>query len=398
MIRLVWKSIWHRRVQNLALILTVAVSVSLVFSVMLLQTGVSDGLEIAESRLGADLLVVPENVSVEPGEVFYGGSPQNIYMDAAIGEKIQAVPGINRITEQLFSQTLNADCCDFGDPGRLVGIDSSTDWFVGPWVKNGKRDMEADEIIVGDKIPAKTGQHFFILGKMFRVAGSLAPSGTGMDKSIFMTMDTARSLAENSPQLADLFTASNGAEKLVSAVLIGLDPNADIAQVRARITALGGVQVFSAAETKQRIYGQLNTVTEILWVVSISVALASVLQLFFHLYAQAIERQKLWGLYLALGSSPLQVGTLVVVEAIVLCAGGAVLGLAAGYVLYAWSVEFISSQQAFPFINPAVVKILAFAAIIFVSALLTGTIAAAFPAYRSSQLEPKLVLARGEVD
>ena len=221
MIRLLWRSVRHHWGMQLATVFVIFVSVSLLFATWLLQQGMRNGLEREQERLGADLLVVPDGVTVEPGEILYGGAPQNIYMPKEAAAEIQSVPGVEGVSVQFFSQTLQADCCDFGDPLRLVGIDPQTDGLAAAWSHDGTTSqLQADEIFTGSQVAAKPGQHFFILGRMFRVAGVLEPSGSGLDKSILMDLSVARELASQAPQLRGALQEQGGADQLISAVLV----------------------------------------------------------------------------------------------------------------------------------------------------------------------------------
>lgn len=399
MIQLILKSLWHRRVQNIALLLSVAVGVSLVFSVMLIQYGVSDGLIKAKQRLGADILAVPGGAAVEPGEILYGGSPHNIYMDKNIEKKIAAIPGVRRVTAQFFTQTLTEECCDIGESIRLVGYDPGTDWLVQPWLETiTKPKLAEDEIIVGSKVPTFSAQKIFILGKIFRVAAIMEPSGTGLDKSILMDINAARALAKDSVNLEDVFIEQGAPLDLVSAVLIETEPDANILGIRSQIEELGKVHAFSAADTKRHIYNQLMMITGLLLMAGILTVIASVFQLFSRLYSLTLERQGEWGLYLAIGAAPKTVAAIIIKEAVLLCAAGSFVGLIFGYILYLWSVSFITAHQAFPFIYPSISIVLLLAGAIFAAWALIGAIAAVIPAYRSSHVEPNLVMTRGEFD
>ncbi|MCE5284409.1 MAG: FtsX-like permease family protein [Pelosinus sp.] len=399
MIELIIKSLWHRRVQNIALLLSVAVGICLVFSVVLVQCGVSDGLIKAKERLGADILVVPSGAAVEPGEILYGGSPQNIYMGKNIEQKIAVIPGVERVTAQFFTQTLTEECCDIGESVRLVGYDPKTDWIVQPWLENiDKPQLAEDEIIVGGKVPTFSAQKIFILEKIFHVAAIMEPSGTGLDKSILMNIQAARDLAQDSANLQEVFAAQGTPADLVSAVLVEIKPDANILDIRAQIEALGQVHAFSAAETKRHIYDQLTIITGLLLMAGILTVIASIFQLFSRLYSLTLERQGEWGLYLAIGAAPKTVAVMIVTEAVLLCAVGSLVGLVFGYILYLWSVNFITAHQAFPFIYPSISIVLLIAFAIFLVWELISAIAAVIPAYRSSHIEPSLVMTRGEFD
>jgi putative ABC transport system permease protein len=400
MLRLIWKSLWHRRIQNLALGAAVMVSVSLLFAVGLMQYGLQGGLLQAKDQLGADLLVVPEGVTIEPGEILYGGAPKNIYMPASAAERVADVPGVSQVSVQFFSQTLQADCCDFGETLRLVGIDLQHDRLAAAWRQEAAAaemtPLQPDDILVGSRVAAQPGQHFFILGRMFRVAGVLAASGSGLDRSILLDIDTARELTAQSPVLQDKLPL--GAEKSISAVLVELAPGADGDTVRAAIAKQPGVQVFSAAAAKQRIYTDLHMLLQLMGGVSLLMAVLSLIQLFANLYTLVEERKPRLGLYLALGVSPCRLGAFVGAEALLLCTAGALPGLGLGYGLYGWLAESISSQQAFPFLPVPAGTVLLSGAGLLLAFLLLGSLAAAGPAWRSAHIEPKRVLLHGEID
>lgn len=399
MIQLIIKSLWHRRVQNIALLLSIAVGVSLVFSVLLVEWGVSEGLTKAKQRLGADILAVPGKVAVEPGEILYGGSPQNIYMDKSMEGKIAGIHGVKSVTAQFFTQTLTEECCDIGESIRLVGYDPKTDWLVQPWLKNINRlNLAEDEIVVGAKVPVFSAQKVFILGKIFRVAAVMEPSGTGLDKSILLDINTARSLAASSENLQEAFFSQGKPQNLVSAVLVEIESDADIPSVRSQIEALGSVHAFSAAETKRHIYGQLKVITGLLLAAGILAVIASVCQLFSRLYSLTLERQGEWGLYLAIGAAPGKVAAMIMAEAVFISTLGSLIGLVFGYPLYLWAVEFVATKQAFPFIYPGIAVLFWLSAAILGFWVVISALAAIIPAYRSSHIEPNLVMNRGEFD
>ncbi|WP_199884052.1 ABC transporter permease [Anaerosinus massiliensis] len=399
MMHLILKSLWHRRVQNIALLCSIAVGICMVFSVALVQYGVSEGMEKAKQRLGADLLVVPDSATIEPGEILYGGSPQNIYMEKDIEQKIATIAGVKRVTAQFYSQTLDEECCNIGEPVRLVGFDPETDWLVQPWLKNiGKLQLENDEVIVGAKASGFSSQKIFILGKIFRVAAVMEPSGTGMDQSILMNIEEARALAGKSASLQEVFDVQGAPIDLLSAVLVETEADANVSSVRKQIEAIDNVHAFSAVETKQQIYGQIVILTGLLLAVAFLTMLVSLIQLFSRLYSLILERQSEFGLYLALGAVPKTILTIIITEAVLLCGIGSLAGLVLGYGLYVWLIDFIMVHQAFPFVYSNAATVVLLGAGIFGAWTLIGAIAALIPAYRSSHIEPNSVMVRGEYD
>ena len=397
MLKLIFKSLWHHRIQNAAVMFSIAIGVCLAFSVLLIQDGVSQGMEIAKQRLGADVLVVPGDASIEPGQILYGASPSNIYMPKNMESKVAAIAGVHKVTAQFFTQTVTEACCDIGEAIRLIGYDAKTDWIIEPWVKNIKQAELADnDIIVGVNVPLFSTDMINILGKSFHVAAIMEQTGTGLDKSIFMNIDTARQLAVESPQLASVWNEHNQAPNLISSILVEIDGSADIKKIHSDIQKLGNVQVFSAAETKQHIYDQLATIVGLLTIVGILAVLTSIFQLFARMYALTLERQGEWGLYIALGSTWADIAKMILAEVGFLAVGGAVTGFLFGYILFVWSIGFMEAQQAFPFLYPKLGTTFEIAFFIFVVLLFISSMAAVIPAYRSRSIQPSEIMTRGE--
>jgi putative ABC transport system permease protein len=399
MLQIIMKALRHRLVSNLALLVSIAAGVCLIFSVTLIHFGVSNGLEKARQRLGADILVVPVGVSVDPGEILYGGAPSNIYMPQELEQKVANMKGVQRATAQFFTQSLTEDCCDVGSAIRMIGYDSKTDWLVQPWLKDiAKTELADDEVIIGSGVTAGEGNKIMILGKSFHVVATMEPSGTGLDRSILTSIDTARRTAANSPLLKKIWQQNGDATNLISAILVEVAPGADVKEIIARLENFNEVQAFSAAETKRRTYEQFLVITGLLAVSGIVALVASIIQLFARLYTLTVERQGEWGLYLALGATPRKIALLIISETAILCTIGVAGGLVLGYLLYLWSVNFISVHQSFPFLYPGWGLTILSAAVILFFWLLVGIIAAWIPAYRGSHIEPTLVMTRGEFD
>jgi putative ABC transport system permease protein len=399
MLQIIMKALRYRMISNLALLASIAAGVCLIFSVTLIQFGVSDGVEKAWQQLGADILVVPSGASVDPGEILYGGSPSNIYMKKELEQEVAKTKGVRRITAQFFTQSLTGDCCDVGLAIRMIGYDPKTDWLVQPWLKNiARTELSDDEVIIGSDVKTVQNNKIMILNRTFRVAATMEPSGTGLDHSILTNINTARQTAANSFSLEKVWQQNGEADNLISAILVEVEPGADVKEIIAHLENFNQVRAFSATETKQRTYEQLSVITGLLAVSGIVALLASMIQLISRLYTLTIERQGEWGLYLALGATPRKIALLIISETGILCSLGASVGLVFGYALYVWSVSFIGAHQGFPFAYPGMGLTLLIAAIIFFFWLSVGILAAWIPAYRGSRIEPTLVMTRGEFD
>ena len=244
-----WRGLRHRRWQAAALAVSLALSVALLVATVVLAEGVKSGLEISAQRLGADLVLIPRAVQVrQPEALLFGGETVPAYMPASLEAQARQTEGVQAVTAQFFLQTLEKSCCDLDSPKQLIGYDSPTDWVVTSWTKEGAPAIKDDEIVVGAGISAVQTQELAVLGRFFKIRSVLPETGTALDNSLFISLAEARSLANGSPEMQNLWQENGPPSALISALLIRLKPEADVWQVRQALSELGPVQVLAAGE------------------------------------------------------------------------------------------------------------------------------------------------------
>jgi len=258
--------------------------------------------------------------------------------------------------------------------------------------------LAADEVLLGSQVAARQSKQFFLLGKMFRVAGVLAPSGTGIDRSIFLNIDTARKLAAESQSLQALFSGMSAKEDLISAVLVEVSPEASAKEVQAQLQAIPGVQVFSAVEGKKQMEQELTMLMQLFFFMSVMVIFAALFQLLTRAYEQVQSRRGEWGLYIALGLTPLRLTGLIVGESLMVCALGGALGLVLGFAGYQGIWAFIGNYQSFPFLPLAVENEVLWAFMIWGAMLILGGLSALYPALRCSYLSAEDIFRQSDFE
>lgn len=400
MTALIWKSLMHRKLQNLALVLSIAISVAILFSIFSIYSGVDAGLELSKQRMGADIVIIPFGVRMEPSLYLFGGATTNVYMPTKIMESVRAVPGISRVTPQFFAHTLaDSSCCDLVAQTRVIGYDPATDWIIGPWLKNiDKQDLADDEIILGAKVPASSKDKMSILGKGYNIIALADNTGTSLDHSIFVSMAEARRIAGDIPKLKAAFAKQGPPSEWISAILVQVDPAYDINTIVSGIQQIGYVQPIVAAEVKQRITEQFTVLVVLLGAVGVLTALASLFQLFSRFYTATWDRQAEWGLYLALGASGRDIAGLIIGEAVTVALAGSLTGLLLGGGLYAWGLAILELYQSFPFVQDSWTSLLLLG--FSLTGLFSGwgVLAAWLPAYVGSHVDPSVIMVRGEND
>ncbi len=396
---LIWKSLLHRKLQSLAMIISIAIAVAILFSVTALYQGVALGMELSKQRMGEDIVVIHFGATLEPSLVLFSGATENTYMPETIVDSIRKIPGVHQATPQFFTQALTADCHDIGTNNRMIGYDPASDWIIGPWLKNvQKTELKSDEVILGAKVPVWVADKISIRGKWYTIVTVAEETGTTLDNSLFVSMDEARRVVANNASLKSMWARQGPPEALISTVLVQLDESADIEQVAAGIRQTGLVQPIVAAEVKKKINDQFTVLSCLLGGVGLLVMLLALFQLFSRFYTLTWDRQAEWGLYLALGASGRDIAMIIVGEAVTVAVTGSVTGSFFGGVLYTASLVLLESYQSFPFIQPTWQFFTLIAVLLAGIFSGLGALAAWLPAYRGSRIDPSTIMTRGEFD
>lgn len=399
MILLIGKSLLHRKLQSLAIIISIAFGVAIVFSVLAVHDGVSSGMELSKQRMGADIVIVPFGETLEPSLLLFGGAAANSYMPKNLVDGVRAVKGVRAVTPQFYTHSLSADCHDIGTQIRMIGYDPTSDWVLAPWLKKlHKTEIKDDEVILGAKVPTWTENKISILGKWYNIITTAEETGTTLDYSLLVSMNEARRVVSEDKSLTKVWNRMGPPSELISTILVQVDDGADINQVVSGIQEVGLMKPIVAAEVKKHISDHFTVFAILIGGIGILTVLASLLHLFSRFYTLTWERQAEWGLYLAFGATGRDIGIVIVGEAVIVSFVGSIAGLLLGSGLYSGSLKLLEAYQSFPFIHPSWGFLASTA--IGITLLFTGlgALAAWLPAYQGSRIDPSTIMTRGEFD
>ena len=399
--KLIWNNIARRKSQSL-LTITITLVTILSFVVVLgVFITMEQGLELSRQRLGADIIVLPEEASADGYNLLFTAEPETCYMDASILDEIAAMEGIEQISPQFYSQTLSAQsCCDFGAAMRVVGFDPDTDFVLAPYFHLQEFDvLQDDEIILGGNFTDFVGKKSLILGKVFTVVGELYPTGTGMDDTIFMNMDTARRITYESDYFQEIW-AQRRPEDSISAILLKMEEGVDVERFADQLWRYSGLPIrcVTAGGTISSLEEQLGATVKVLLALWMTAMLIAVLALVGRFNAIAKDRKKEIGLMRAIGFQKSQIFTLILGEACTM----ALLGGVAGSLLACLCMNpVVTALQKIFFLPHSVwnfkAAVICFAAGTLLSCLM-GLLASLHPAIRSAKLEPQLAITQGDLN
>ncbi len=290
---LIFNNIKRRQGQVLMSVAITTITIfifTLVFGILLVM---QDGLKLSKEKLGADLILVPGYAPIENRELLFTASPENVYMPYTVLDDVAKIKGVANFTPQFFAQTLALSCCNPGEEVRIIGFVPDTDFILEPYLKFKTQKIKPNEIILGSNFDKDMiGKPFLILGIEFYPINQLNPSGSGMDNTIFMTLDAVRELSRNSVFKESLWKKRNPSD-YISAILVKLEDGVDPADIQNDVEEqVKGVKVVLTGETIAQLQAQIKIIMQLLIIFWLGVLLVSFLSLFGRFNAIADSRKK----------------------------------------------------------------------------------------------------------
>lgn len=390
------RNIRRKLFRTVSIMLSVAVVAGTLFSATMVIYSVKQSIRVGTERLGADVLVVPESAEQKARTALITGEPSTFYMDRSVLDKVAKVEGVAAVTPQVFIESSQFSCCYVGNV-LLVGFDPETDFSVTSWLADFSRERFADDdIIVGREIPTLKGRELNFYGHMFKVVGVLAQTGmTYLDNSAFMTMNSAYKMAEESSRkaLKTLDVTPNEISAVLVKVADGYAPQRVAVKINFAVEGVKAIPsnevISTVKESLSKLFTFLFTIGGIVWVMALLL-----IGVVFSMIVN--ERQREIGLFRALGAKKGFMFRLIMAEAALLTTAGGIIGVAAGGVLVFSFKNLIMAKLNVPYLWPSAVFTGELLLGCILVSLVTGIIAALYPAVISARMEPYNAIRKGE--
>ncbi len=375
-----WRNIQRRLASSAATWAIVALTVMVAVAGVSINRVIGAGLAMASDRLGADIIVLPSEVGVSAQEALFVAEPANVYMPANTVDIVASVEGVARVTPQFFTQTLNQSCCSTMGVTRVVGIDPASDFVITPWLAPGSGELGGDGIFIGAAAPVPVGDMVSILGKQFFVDGNLEATGTSVDETVFMDIDSARTIGWESPYLGNVWKTADPFTS-VSAVMVSVADGYDPEEVARAIDEACPVSSATAVSGLVRNTGeQLDLFAAMFVGVLAAVVLIAALGLAGRLSAVARERRREMGYLRAIGFSRRFVAGALLSEVSMLALAGSVAGGVAGCVIASLAAPVVHRVMALPAVGLSAVEAVGLVLVASAAAVAVCAAAALVPA------------------
>jgi putative ABC transport system permease protein len=392
--RLLVRNLANRPYRNIATMFAFAFIAATLFSSQYLMNGAEASLDTGMSRMGADILVVPEEYGAAGQTVILSGQPSSFFFNDANYEKISRIPGVAKASPQIYIATLFASCC--AAPVQMIAIDQENDFTISTWLKENKGvKLGKDDIIIGSAVIQNVGNDLMFYGHTFHVVGILEQTGMGVDNSVFTRFEDAYVMADESELRAvKKLTLTPG---MVSAVLVKVDPGTSPATVARDIEArIPGTKTITPNGLLNTVSGQLGAVRRILTGTTLAVTIVSIPLLGFISAMVAHERRREIAILRALGATKNYVLKLMLAESFTIAVIGGLIGIGAAMIVLVFFQNFIAISLKIPLIIPSPLSLLVDGGMALFLCAGIGGIASIYPAILINRSEPYETIRKGE--
>ncbi len=288
-----------------------------------------------------------------PKSALLSGEPTQFLMDRSILDRVRAIEGVKSATPQLFVKPTSFTCC-FNVDVFLVAFDPDTDFTVKPWLeKNLNRKLGSNEIITGRNVPVIAGDKIPFFGTTFTVAGTMEATGMDFfDRAVFMSLDAAYQMAENSKTKA-IQPIEIGRDQ-ISTVLVQVkdDFTPDRAAIRIEHD-ISGVKALVSDTIISTVRKQLSGLIKAILIISVILWAIVLLIMAFAFYMIVNERRREIGILRAMGANRGHIAAIILNEAVLLSATGGAAGIVLGYVLLISFKDLMLHYLKLPYLFPA---------------------------------------------
>jgi putative ABC transport system permease protein len=394
--RIAFRNLQHKPFRTACLIIVEAIVAFTLFSGAVLTTSLRNGIDRMTQRFGADLMVVPSGYGENASALLLRGEPQAFYFNQALVQNIAHLDGVKQLSPQLFLTSLEDECCSV--PVQIIGFDPQTDFVVQPWISEVLRDGIKDgEMVVGSEITVLKSGGVKFFNHEYPVAAKLKKAASGLDTSVFMTMNTLRALVDTAHKEGYRFIADGEPEGAISSILVRIDRDSNPNRVTRVIKEENpGVEVIASSRILQGITESLNALTAytkgfsvILWILAV-VVLGAVFS------GSINERKKEFAVIRVLGATRKKLTAIVLQEsALAGLAGGLIGTVLAALVVFPFST-YIGLRLQLPYIQPRGLELLWITGVSLVLSVIVGPLASIYSAVKISRAETYYTMREGE--
>ena len=352
--------------------------------------GMEESLRTGMERLGADILIVPYDMTDQvQKEVLTGRLVTSDSMPAGHVGKILEMEAVQQASPMLYLRTIMGAPYGIADELFLVAFDPETDFTILAWLKDKlSRPLGIHDAIGGASIdPIDPAKHILVNRYELALIGNLEPTGIWFDQTLFVTFDTARDM------LAQGAISGEVSIDTVTTIAVDLKPGYDAGRTALEmLLAAPGIWPVKTAKLMTSLAAQRAGLIQSLFIALGIIWILAVVLTGFVFSLIVNERRREIGMLRAAGASRNFIFRLFLTENIILATGGGITGIAVSiFPLYFFS-SWLESTLQIEVLLPSLLGLVVFTSGCFLIALVLILPALLYPAIRASRLDPAVAM------
>lgn len=387
---LVLRGLKERQFRSLLIAFFILVLTGFLLATTVILWGMEENLRIGMERLGADIVVIPFDVTEQAQEeVLAGMLPAKDSMPAGHVRRILEMKAVKRASPQLYLSTIKGSPYSSADELRIVAFDPKTDFTILPWLKYelpkplGIRDAIGGALI--NKIDPP--EHILANGYELALVGKLEPTGIWFDQTVFVTFETAREMIVKGAISAEVSADT------VTSILVDLKPGYDVARTATEMMLVApGIWPVQATKVMTTLAAQRAGLIQSLFLALSTIWIFTVVLTGFVFSLIVNEQRREIGMFRAVGASRHFIFRLFLTEGAILASVGGLTGMIVTtfllYFLRTWLMSAFEVRIYLPSLPGLVVSMIG----CFLIALLLVLPALLYPAIRASRLDPAVAM------
>lgn len=391
---IVLKNIIRRGGRSIGLMLLALLMSLAVFAGTLMITGLQGGLNSLESRLGADIMIVPYEATTKAdvSTMSLLGNAGYYYMDKSNLDKVRNTEGVAQCSMQLFIASAKASCCSL--PLQIIAFDPETDFTIQPWVSKSFDGVLNDkDVIIGADVASAVGREITFYDVPCTVVAQLDRTGTYLDNAVYTSKPTTEILVESARSGKNFDFNFLDLDNSISCILVNVAEGYDTTEVLNDLNIhLRKAVAIKMTDMVDDVSGGISDVAGLIGVLMIFIWILSIVIMLVVYAMMANERKKEFAILRVVGASRKKLNGIVAMEAGAISLAGAIIGALVGGGLFALFTGLIEAELDVPFLIPDAGTTLLLAVISIVVSAVVGILASFITAGRISKSDAGIIL------
>jgi len=377
------KNLLRRRGRTLLTVMGVAIAISVLFSLLSLNSGYQKQLDKEMNSLGANVLAVPKGCPYEAASLIIHGGVIPKFLSESDLQKIRNISGVELATPMLMEQFIKKNSITGKDePHIALGINIDEYKQLKPWwgvqgrfFTNNETDVKLIGRALADKENITVG---FVMPagpfKGFTTVGVLNRTGDQYDNFHFVPLAEAQRVFNKTG--------------LITTIAIKVKDVNQISEVSAEMEKIPDVQAVTMTQVMGTVMNLAGSAESLLMTVIAIALIISAFGIINTLLMSVNERTKEFGMMKAIGASGLDIGKTVMAETLFITVIGGVIGTVGAIVGSSLIEGYVKGVLPYTPRGSLIALSPELIAFCLVFSVVLGLICGIYPAFKSSRLTP----------